>query len=606
MQSKFLAVGCVVPWAEPLVGAIATQAWANPRYGPEGLALLREGLSADEVVARLTDADADRAQRQLGIVDGQGRGATYTGADCNEWAGGRVGAGCAAQGNILVSRETVDALAETFESSAGEPLAERLLDCLDAAQAAGGDRRGKQSAAILVVGPEQGYAGLSDVFVDLRVDDHERPLEELRRLFGIHQELFGKTPRSKWIEVDDALRKEIDDRLAVLGFERLEDWAGEENLEQRVDGEDAIDPFVLERLRLRSSERREVRALSAGAVMRAAAKAAGVIARRVGGWVRLAAPFTADWVLKGAGLVLVFSVGYVAARAVTVAAFWTGFLVVEIAGLVALAVMTAVGVWWAFTAEHVHTRLRLGRAEPLAATLLVIGVAVGTFAGLTTLLYEHGQLELKGQRVTGESTIIGVAADFYIWHILESVPLLDIPQTIGWEKPYEYSDNLSGWLLLAFKGFVILPLIQVVRLILAGLPKSYEQSVLNALRQALPTGQVAEAGTSGYARALLHYEQALVRVDVMRELWTEDAPTRALARLLAGELRPDGYLLVVDAVADRARDRIEDAFAHAPLPALLAVWRSDQPVGDLAETLLPLTMELQRRAAATTKSGSES
>ena len=253
VQSKFLAVGCVVPWAEPLVGAIATQSWANPRYGPDGLALLREGLTAEETVMRLTEADEDRAQRQLGIVDREGRGATYTGDECNDWAGGRVGSGYAAQGNILVSAETVDALAETFETTAEKPLVERLLDCLDAAQAAGGDRRGQQSAAILVVGPEQGYAGLSDVLVDLRVDDHERPLGELRRLFGIHQELFGKTPRSKWIEVDDALRKEIEDRLAVLGFELLEDWAGEENLEERVDGEDAIDPFVLDALRRKSS-----------------------------------------------------------------------------------------------------------------------------------------------------------------------------------------------------------------------------------------------------------------------------------------------------------------------------------------------------------------
>jgi uncharacterized Ntn-hydrolase superfamily protein len=186
-------------------------------------------------------------------VDGQGRGATYTGDECNDWAGGRVGPGYAAQGNILVSAETVDALAETFEATAGKPLAERLLDCLDAAQAAGGDRRGQQSAAILVVGPEQGYAGLSDVLVDLRVDDHERPLGELRRLFGIHQELFGSTPRSKWIEVDDGLRAEIRDRLAALGFDRLEDWAGVENLEERVDGEDAIDPFVLAELRRKSA-----------------------------------------------------------------------------------------------------------------------------------------------------------------------------------------------------------------------------------------------------------------------------------------------------------------------------------------------------------------
>ena len=249
VQSRFLAVGSIVPWAEPLVGAIATQSWANPRYGPDGLALLAEGLHATEVARRLTEADGDRAQRQLGIVDSTGTAATYTGEECNEWAGGRTGPGYAAQGNILVSGETVDALAETFEATAGSALATRLLDCLDAAQSAGGDRRGQQSAALLVVGPEQGYAGLSDVFVDLRVDDHERPLEELRRLFGIHQELFGRTPRAEWIAVDEALRAEIRERLSVLGFARLADWAGEVNLEERVDGEDAVDPFVLERLR---------------------------------------------------------------------------------------------------------------------------------------------------------------------------------------------------------------------------------------------------------------------------------------------------------------------------------------------------------------------
>ncbi len=236
MQSKFLAVGCIVPWAEPFVGAIATQAWANPRYGRDGLALLREGLSAEETVARLTAADDGRAQRQLGIVDGDGHSASYTGDECSSWAGHRVGDGYAAQGNILVSAETVDALAETFEATRDKPLAERLLDCLDAAQAAGGDSRGQQSAALFVVGPEQGYAGLSDVLVDLRVDDHERPLAELRRLFSLHQELFGRTPRSHWITLDNGLRREIADRLALLGYARLADWAGVANLEERIDG----------------------------------------------------------------------------------------------------------------------------------------------------------------------------------------------------------------------------------------------------------------------------------------------------------------------------------------------------------------------------------
>src|SRR2546421_4285716 len=190
-QSKFLGVGSVVPWAEPGAGAIATQAYANPRYGPDGLALLRDGLSAEEVVERLTSADDGRDHRQVGVVDGQGRAASYTGSECMEWAGGRTGDCYAAQGNILVSAETVDAIAETFESSSG-PLATRLLDCLDAAQAAGGDRRGQQSAALLIVEKDGGYAGLSDVVGELRVEDHERPLEELRRLYGLQDAVFGK------------------------------------------------------------------------------------------------------------------------------------------------------------------------------------------------------------------------------------------------------------------------------------------------------------------------------------------------------------------------------------------------------------------------------
>ena len=248
-QSKFLAVGSVVPWAAPHVGAIATQSYANPRYGPDGLELLREGFSAEEVVERLTAADGDRAQRQLGVVDGEGRAATFTGDECHAWAGGRTGSGYAAQGNILVSGATVDALAETFEATGGRPLAVRLLDCLDAAEAAGGDSRGRQSAALLVVERDAGYASLSDTLVDLRVDDHPDPLVELRRIHRLHDLLFGTTPRQDWIPVDDALRAELAERLARAGQPSLAAWAGVENLEERVEGEDAIDPVVLERLR---------------------------------------------------------------------------------------------------------------------------------------------------------------------------------------------------------------------------------------------------------------------------------------------------------------------------------------------------------------------
>lgn len=251
-QSKFLAVGSVVPWAEARVGAVATQSYANPRYGPDGLALLRDGLSAAEVVERLTSADDGRDQRQLGVVDARGGAATYTGSACHDWAGGRIGPGYAAQGNILVSGATVDALAETFESTGGRPLAGRLIDCLAAAQVAGGDSRGQQSAALLVVEKDGGYAGLSDTLVDLRVDDHELPIEELRRLYGLHDAIFGKTPRSAWLALEGELGDEVGERLARLGYERLADWAGVENLEERVDGEDAIDPVVLEQLRRKS------------------------------------------------------------------------------------------------------------------------------------------------------------------------------------------------------------------------------------------------------------------------------------------------------------------------------------------------------------------
>jgi uncharacterized Ntn-hydrolase superfamily protein len=258
VQSKFLAVGSVVPWAEPHVGAIATQSYANPRYGPDGLALLREGRSAEETVEALVAADDGRAQRQVGVVDGNGRAATFTGEDCLEWAGGRTGDGYAAQGNILVSQDTVDALALTFEGNRGQPLAPRLIECLAAAQAAGGDSRGQQSAALLVVERDGGYASLSDVVVDLRVDDHERPIVELQRLYELHQELFGSTARSDWVDVDDELAAELRNRLAGLGYEgELEDafpaWAGAANLEERIHGIDRIDPVVLGALREQSA-----------------------------------------------------------------------------------------------------------------------------------------------------------------------------------------------------------------------------------------------------------------------------------------------------------------------------------------------------------------
>jgi uncharacterized Ntn-hydrolase superfamily protein len=258
VQSKFLAVGSVVPWAEPQVGAIATQSYANPRYGPDGLALLREGRTADEVIEALTSADEGREERQVGVVDRAGHAATFTGGGCHEWAGGRTGDCYAAQGNILVSAATVDALGATFESNPHLELGQRLIECLAAAQAAGGDRRGQQSASLLVVEKDAGYAKLSDTVIDLRVDDHERPIAELRRLFSLHEELFGATPQEDWVDVDGALEQELRERLESLGHDgdlqkAFEDWAGAANLEERVDGIGRIDPIVLDALRKASS-----------------------------------------------------------------------------------------------------------------------------------------------------------------------------------------------------------------------------------------------------------------------------------------------------------------------------------------------------------------
>jgi uncharacterized Ntn-hydrolase superfamily protein len=254
VASKFLAVGAVVPFAAAETGAVATQAAANVGFGPHALALMSEGSSAEATLQRLIGGDDGREERQLGLVDRLGRSASYTGDACFDWAGGRTGPGYAAQGNLLVSGATVDALAETFETTDG-PLAERLLAALAAGQTAGGDRRGQQSAALLVVSEKGGYGRGSDRLVDLRVDDHRAPVAELERLFGLHRLYFGSTPREEWLDVDDTLATELRERLARLGHASgdlaadLEAWAGIENLEERVSGAEQIDPVVLEQLR---------------------------------------------------------------------------------------------------------------------------------------------------------------------------------------------------------------------------------------------------------------------------------------------------------------------------------------------------------------------
>jgi uncharacterized Ntn-hydrolase superfamily protein len=263
VESKFLSVGAVVPWAQAGVGAIATQAWANTRYGPLGLAMLREGLSPEQVGTALVTGDDNAAQRQFGLVDAKGRGYTYTGSGCYAWAGGRTGADYAAQGNILTGGGVVDALAETFESAHGD-LVERMVTALAAGQAAGGDRRGQESAALLVVRARGGYSGFNDRYIDLRVDDHPKPIEELKRLLDLHRLYLGKTNPDDLLAIDDNLARELQQMMARRGYgvsvtgmwdeqskKAFREFAGVENLEERLQEGPFIDRVVLRFLRER-------------------------------------------------------------------------------------------------------------------------------------------------------------------------------------------------------------------------------------------------------------------------------------------------------------------------------------------------------------------
>jgi uncharacterized Ntn-hydrolase superfamily protein len=259
VQSKFLAIGALTPWARAGVGAIATQAFINVSYGREGLLLLERGLSAHEVVDRLTSADPGRDNRQLGVVDREGTSACFTGSACFDWAGHHRGHGYSAQGNTLVSGVTLAAMVDRYEHGTGEPLARRLVESLAAAQNAGGDRRGQQAAAVLVVSAGAGYGG-ADVRVDLRVDDHPRPIEELRRLLDLHELYFGETPAEQWLELDEQLAAELRQHLSRRGYASgdleadLEAWAGVENFEERLRGTERIDPVVLAQLRSASGK----------------------------------------------------------------------------------------------------------------------------------------------------------------------------------------------------------------------------------------------------------------------------------------------------------------------------------------------------------------
>ncbi|MBI4788931.1 MAG: DUF1028 domain-containing protein [Chloroflexi bacterium] len=268
VESKFLAVGAVVPWAHAGVGAIATQSFANTSYGPRGLRMLKQGLTPKQVGQKLIAGDKQADQRQFGIVDAKGRAFTYTGGGCYEWAGGKTGKHYAAQGNILKSPEVVDALAETFEMTTGN-LATRLVTALAAAQAAGGDRRGQESAALLVVRAKGGYGGFDDRYLDLRVDDHAAPIDELKRLLDLHHLYLGKTDPSDILPIDSPLARELQEMMRARGYYAGEingEWdevtqkgfrelAGVENLEDRLLEDARIDRVVLDFVRKQKGAR---------------------------------------------------------------------------------------------------------------------------------------------------------------------------------------------------------------------------------------------------------------------------------------------------------------------------------------------------------------
>jgi uncharacterized Ntn-hydrolase superfamily protein len=261
VASKCLAVGHAVPWGGADAGAIATQALANLSYGPDGLALLRAARPAPDVVAELVGEDELAARRQLGVVDVAGRAANHTGEECLPWAGGIVDGEVAVQGNILAGEQVVQAMLDAYRSSEGRPFVERLMSALEAGDAAGGDRRGKQSACVRVWREGAAYGGGLDVAVDLRVDDEFEPVAELRRLVGLHNLYFCRPEPGTLLELDGELARETESALAVLGYEpelgfeaAFSRWVGTENFEER-DMPGKIDPLVLDHLRRQAAAR---------------------------------------------------------------------------------------------------------------------------------------------------------------------------------------------------------------------------------------------------------------------------------------------------------------------------------------------------------------
>jgi uncharacterized Ntn-hydrolase superfamily protein len=268
VQSKFPNVRAVVPWAKAGIGAVATQALANTSYGEKGLALLENGATAQEAIDILTRSDPDKEQRQVGIVDASGHSANFTGKKCFNWAGGITDKNFAVQGNILAGSQVVENMAKAFRETQGT-LAERLIAALEGGQRGGGDRRGMQSAALVVVRKGGGYGGFTDRFIDISVYDNRNPIAELRRLYGLHKLTFFRSDPKNLIKITPDIARELQQIMKERGFyngevngvfdadtkQALKDFMGWENYDERVRDDDQIDKEVLEDIRLKHAQK---------------------------------------------------------------------------------------------------------------------------------------------------------------------------------------------------------------------------------------------------------------------------------------------------------------------------------------------------------------
>lgn len=267
VASKFLAAGAVVSWAKAGVGAVATQSYAKVSFGADGLDLMAQGQPASDALTTLLQADDHAETRQVALIDAQGTVAAHTGAACHEWAGHRTGKHFSVQGNILTGAEVLDAMADSFQNAQGE-LSDRLVSALRAAESAGGDKRGKQSAAVLVVKEKGGYGGDNDRYIDLRVDDHEQPVKKLWQLLESHHLFFGNVKTGGAIPIDATIARELQEIMLEQGYMGGQvngEWdditkqafwvlVGNENLEERWNLQvesDKIDPVILDYLRKR-------------------------------------------------------------------------------------------------------------------------------------------------------------------------------------------------------------------------------------------------------------------------------------------------------------------------------------------------------------------